>query len=279
MVTGRTWRFGGSYSYVWLIKTDANGSVIWEQTYGEKGDFVGHDVIKCSSEGYIVVGTCWNKSGGSYDVYLMKTDDNGNLLWEKTYGGSKTENGFAINDVDTSGFMVVGQTVSFGSGQGDFYLLRTDVNGDTLWTRAYGSMGDDIGYSVTQCTSGGFAITGYTSLGTGSINTWLLRIDDIVHGIKKHLYNQVPRDYSLEQNYPNPFNPSTKIKFSIPRSGIVQIEIFNSLGKKVKILVNEYRSIGTYEVEFKADNLPSGVYLYRMISGKYRVTKKMILLK
>jgi hypothetical protein len=92
-------------------------------------------------------------------------------------------------------------------------------------------------------------------------------------------------NFYLFQNYPNPFNPITKIKFSVPNSEIVQIKVFDILGKEIKTLLNEYKQAGTYEVEFStgsfgdATSLPSGVYFYRIISGNYSETKKMILLR
>ncbi|MBA4250663.1 MAG: hypothetical protein C0425_10325 [Chlorobiaceae bacterium] len=91
--------------------------------------------------------------------------------------------------------------------------------------------------------------------------------------------NEVPNRYFLYQNYPNPFNPITKVKFTIPNSGIVQIKIYDILGKEIITLLNEYKTTGSYDVEFNASSLPSGVYFYRMISGNYSETKKMILLR
>uniref|UniRef100_A0A832LJ42 T9SS type A sorting domain-containing protein n=1 Tax=Ignavibacterium album TaxID=591197 RepID=A0A832LJ42_9BACT len=91
--------------------------------------------------------------------------------------------------------------------------------------------------------------------------------------------NNLIKSYHLLQNYPNPFNPLTKIQFTIPKSEIVQIKVYDILGSEIKTLLNEYKQLGTYEVEFDAINLPSGVYFYRMISGSYTETKKMILLR
>lgn len=88
-----------------------------------------------------------------------------------------------------------------------------------------------------------------------------------------------PAAYSLEQNYPNPFNPTTKISYQIPVQSAVQIDVFNSIGEKVAALVNEVKEPGYYEVEFNAENLSSGIYMYKIQSGKYTATKKMILLK
>ncbi len=88
-----------------------------------------------------------------------------------------------------------------------------------------------------------------------------------------------PTIYALRQNYPNPFNPSTTIKYQIPKSGLVQLKIFNLLGSEVALLVNEVKAEGEYSVNFDASNLPSGVYLYKLQSGKFVETKKLMLLK
>lgn len=88
-----------------------------------------------------------------------------------------------------------------------------------------------------------------------------------------------PIEFALEQNYPNPFNPSTKISYALPNSGIVQIKVFDLLGQEVITLVNEEVTAGYFEVNFNANSLPSGVYLYRLQSGSFVETKKMILLK
>jgi hypothetical protein len=86
-------------------------------------------------------------------------------------------------------------------------------------------------------------------------------------------------NYRLSQNYPNPFNPTTKISYSLPKSSLVQLKIFNLLGQEIATLVNEEKPAGNYEVNFNASNLPSGVYLYKIQAGDYIETKKMILLK
>ncbi len=89
----------------------------------------------------------------------------------------------------------------------------------------------------------------------------------------------IPSDYSLCQNYPNPFNPATKIKYSIPAGQKVELKIFDLLGREINTLVNEYKPAGHYEAEFDAGSLSSGVYLYRLTTGKYSETKKMLLIK
>lgn len=85
----------------------------------------------------------------------------------------------------------------------------------------------------------------------------------------------IPTEYKLSQNYPNPFNPSTTIKYSVPEPAKVRIEIFNTLGQSIAVLVNEEQPAGFYSFEFNASKLASGVYIYRMISSNYVETKKV----
>ncbi|MEO8399230.1 MAG: T9SS type A sorting domain-containing protein [Ignavibacteriaceae bacterium] len=103
-------------------------------------------------------------------------------------------------------------------------------------------------------------------------------VDVVLTGIRD-LPNLKPSTYSLSQNYPNPFNPSTKIQFGIPESGLVTLKVYDLLGQEVATLVNEQKNAGSYEVDFDATNLNTGVYFYKITSGNYSVSKKMILLK
>jgi len=86
-------------------------------------------------------------------------------------------------------------------------------------------------------------------------------------------------DYSLSNNFPNPFNPATKIRFRIADFGFVSLKVYDVLGNEIATLVNEEKPVGSYEVEFDASNLPSGVYFYTLISNKFMETKKLVLLK
>jgi hypothetical protein len=95
----------------------------------------------------------------------------------------------------------------------------------------------------------------------------------------KQANNQAPDKFSLSQNYPNPFNPVTEIEYSIPQSGYVILKVYNLLGQEVATLVNREQKTGNYIVNFNASNLASGIYMYRIESGNFSLTKKMIVLK
>ena len=91
--------------------------------------------------------------------------------------------------------------------------------------------------------------------------------------------NPAPVDYTLQQNYPNPFNPATIISYSLPLKSQVELVVYNTLGESVMQLVNEEKEAGTYNVEYNAAGLPSGVYFYKLEAGNYQQVKKMILMK
>jgi len=118
---------------------------------------------------------------------------------------------------------------------------------------------------------------GYTGAAVASNNLVVTGCNGIFTGIEN--ISSVPRNYSLSQNYPNPFNPKTMIEFSIPKSGNIQIKVFDILGREVAVLVNEFLKAGSYTVDFNASNLSSGVYLYRLTADGFTATKKMMVIK
>ena len=121
------------------------------------------------------------------------------------------------------------------------------------------------------------AISGGITTGPALTNqTWVFT--ETIQGINIE-EGEIPEEYSLMQNYPNPFNPSTTIRFSIPAASYVTLEVFNALGEKVDVLVSEELSAGTYKYEWKAKDLTSGIYFYKLQTGSFVETKKMILLK
>ena len=117
-------------------------------------------------------------------------------------------------------------------------------------------------------------------------NYTLLKIHISNEVLNKSGFNEIFLDgqplvieYSLEQNYPNPFNPSTTINYQIPKDGFVTLKIYDVLGKEIKTLVNEEKTIGRYQVSFNATDLATGVYIYKIQVNDFVSTKKMILLK
>jgi hypothetical protein len=170
--------------------------------------------------------------------------------------------------------------------------------GDTIYTLTY-MMSPDSGHTVGQECK--FGINGGDNEGGegGYGNNHIVNIDDsqaesylyIAFGsINPTFYSDwtytpgvgvadLPAEFTLAQNYPNPFNPTTTITFTMPASANVKLSVFDMAGRHVKTLVNGYVNAGSYDVNFNAANLASGVYFYKLTSDNVNIVKKMVLMK
>jgi hypothetical protein len=151
---------------------------LWARTYGGPYDDYGNSVAQTTDGGYIITGYTTFYAGGPNDVWLIKTDTSGDTLWTKTYGGADSDCGLSGVQTTDGGYVVTGGTVSYGAGNTDVWLIKTDASGDTIWTRTYGNSDYDYGYSVAQTTDGGYVVAGYTSsYGGATEDVWLIRTD------------------------------------------------------------------------------------------------------
>jgi hypothetical protein len=175
ILVGYSWGYLYGYDDVFLVKTDSLGNMLWQKAYGGSINDEGKSVQLTTDGGYVITGRAngpvWTEGG---DVYLIKTDSMGNALWTKTYGGDSTDEGNSVQQTADGGYIIAGYTKSYGAGSHDFYLLKTDSIGDTIWTKTYGGDTSDVAQSVKQTIDGGYIITGYTkSFGAGESNVYL----------------------------------------------------------------------------------------------------------
>jgi hypothetical protein len=178
IVAGVTWSFGVDSGDIFFIKTDANGNIIWAKTYGGTNYDLAYSVQQTSDGGYIVAGITASFGAGGYDIFLVKTDANGNLQWAKTYGGTSWDRAFSVQQTSDGGYIVAGWTDSFSAGLGDIFLIRTDASGNISWAKTYGGGSFDRAYSVQQTSDGGYIAAGFTrSFGAGDDNIFLIRTD------------------------------------------------------------------------------------------------------
>jgi len=169
--------FGAGLHDIYLIKTDDEGDTLWTRTYGGSNEDRLREVQQTTDGGYILVAETLTFGAGNADVYLVKTDSIGNVMWTKTYGGSSGDYGYSVRQTTDGGYIIAGHTQSFGAGGIDVYLIKTDSIGNMIWTKTYGGSSSDYGYSVRQTTDGGYIIVGYTeSFGTGG-DVYLISTD------------------------------------------------------------------------------------------------------
>jgi hypothetical protein len=150
--------FGAGTDDLWLVKTDANGAMIWYQTYGSTGDDQANAVIQTVDGGFAVAGETRSYGAGNFDMWLVRTDANGMLIWQQTYGGAGMDGANDLVQMADGGFVLLGTTDSFGEGESVMWLVRTDANGKMIWHQTYGIGGWDGAYSLIQTADGEFAM-------------------------------------------------------------------------------------------------------------------------
>lgn len=130
----------------------------------------------------------------------------------------------------------------------------------------------------TDAPVGAFSIKGVMSIANDNVVLLPFSVDEIGIATSTEPTN-IAETYSLKQNYPNPFNPTTQITFEIPKPGLVELNVFDLLGRKIDVLVSERKSAGSYSILFDAEKLSSGIYIYQLKVGEYIETRKMSLIK
>jgi hypothetical protein len=167
----------GDYD-VLLLKTDTSGNLMWAKTIGYGSAETGYSVEQTSDGGYIIAGNYDDVGVINKDIYLIKTDPNGNLSWSKTFDGGYIDEGRSVKQTADGGYIIAGSSFSQDSNSIYAALLKTDVNGNLLWTRSFGEFNLDEGYSVDLTADGGYILGGRTlNFGPGNVNCYLIKTD------------------------------------------------------------------------------------------------------
>jgi len=178
IITGYTMSFGAGVSDVYLVKTDTEGNEIWSSTFGGSDSEIGYSVQETSDEGYIITGYTYSFGLEQSDVYLVKTNSTGFMLWNRTFGGQAGDQGYSVRQTSDEGYILAGYTKSYGAGSSDIYLIRTDSVGNMLWNRTFGGEDQEECYSIQLTNDGGYILAGSTNTFTeGTRNFYPIKTD------------------------------------------------------------------------------------------------------
>ncbi|MDQ7817989.1 MAG: T9SS type A sorting domain-containing protein [Melioribacteraceae bacterium] len=163
LLAGTTRSFTTS-TQVYLIKVDQNGKKIWEKNFGGTGGDAGKKIIPTKDGNYMILGTTSSKGSGDFDVYLMKVNGNGDIIWDKTHGGSMWDEGTDIAELSDGSFIISGYSLSYSiAGGHDWLLLKVNESGDFVWRKVFGSQYQDYAARVAVANDG-FVIAGTKDL-------------------------------------------------------------------------------------------------------------------
>jgi uncharacterized delta-60 repeat protein len=178
IVAGWTESFGAGWDDFWVLRLDANGNVKWQKTYGGSNEDWATAVAIADNGDIIVAGYTKSFGAGGRDFWVLRLDSEGNVKWQKTYGGSDWDEANAVAIAENGDIIVAGYTGSFGAGNEDVWVLRLDGNGNVKWQKTYGGSDWDEANAVALAPNGDIIVAGYTeSFGAGGRDFWVLRLD------------------------------------------------------------------------------------------------------
>jgi hypothetical protein len=180
VAVGSIWTSGMYSAQLLMIKTNHFGNAVWTKTYGGYGGDLGLSIKQTLDGGYIVSGTT-TSFGSTFQIYLLRTNSQGDTIWTRTYGGSDHEGGPSVDLTSDGGFIIAGFTYSYGAGDADVYLIKTDSLGEVEWTKTYGGAQEDMAFYVEHTIDGGYIVAGETKSFSGMANSnmYLIKTDSL----------------------------------------------------------------------------------------------------
>jgi uncharacterized delta-60 repeat protein len=206
IVGGWTTSYGAGMDDAWVLKLNSTGGVTWQKTYGGIYDDRVYSVQQTSDGGYIVAGYTDSSGDGQNDhIWVLKLNSTGGVTWQKTYGGSSSDEAYSVKQTSDGGYIVAGWTYSFGPGSINIWVLKLDPTGNVTWQKAYGGKNSNLGYSLAETLDGGYIVAGMTtSFGAGNQVVWVLKLEaggkivwDAPTGASTQTTYAIPKSYNF----------------------------------------------------------------------------------
>jgi hypothetical protein len=180
IAAGTTTTGGGNstnYFDMYLLKIDAQGTLLWAKTFGGPMQDYANSVCQLTGGDFIVLGSTHSFGAGKTDMYLVRTDNNGNLLWSRTYGGTGFDEGRMVDLTSDGGFLLAGSTYDLANTLACISLIKTDGTGQIVWSKIYHASDKCEGYSVRQTSDGGIIIAGVELIDLYTSNIYMIKTD------------------------------------------------------------------------------------------------------
>jgi hypothetical protein len=270
----------GSIRNIFLIKYDRYGVQQWLSTYGATGRDNSR-LVAVDDEGNVYVGGL-DPNGNDFDIATFKFDSTGAFQWVRRFNGPANGWDSPVDMViDPKGGVIITGSVWKTASQTDMVILKYNSNGDLEWSDMYGNQygQEDYPVAILLDKKNNILLAGASEIGNGirAYTTIKYKRTSVVStGSPKP---PVIKKFSFAQNYPNPFNPNTTIEYYLPFPTKVTLTIYNVIGERVAILVNDEKQSGLNKIKWNAGNLTSGIYYYEIKSKNFRRAKRMVLLK
>jgi hypothetical protein len=282
IIAGNTESFGQGLD-VYLLKTNFDGDSVWAKVYGGGGSDRAHSVDVTYDGRFIATGYVGSFGVDATGIWLLKTYANGDTVWTQIFDGIDWDAGYTVRETSDRGYIIAGYTYSYGSGGADFYFVRTDSMGSSLWTKTVGGSVDDRGLDVDITTDGGYISTGFSnSYSSGGSDLYIVRLGVDPQG--KEEEQALDRDFSMSILGGNPFQGKIVINLELPYSRQVELSIYNILGQPIKTILDGQiiegcHSVGWGGLDESGREVKSGVYFLKLDAGEYKITRKLLLFR
>ncbi len=261
-----------NYDEILLTRINSQGDTLWTNRWGTPVFDQAKEILPCHDGGFIVAATKSYMS--DYKGILLKLDEQGNEIWMQTYHDYDGDEIHSAKPTLDGGYIIAGEHTPSTSTRSNFWVMKTDQQGNTIKSFELGDGSDFYGgRCILQCEDGSYIAVGYNTA-EGLIIKFSPSFG--VLGTEEPTNTSAS---SLNQNIPNPFQNNTSISWRTQRSGHVVVKLFDITGREIKVLTDEYQQPGDHKVTVDVSELPAGSYLYQLRAGNEIETKKMMIIK
>ncbi|HYV94245.1 MAG TPA: T9SS type A sorting domain-containing protein [Chitinophagales bacterium] len=272
----------------WIVKLDSLGNMQWQKSLGGSDNEAAYSIQQTTEGGFIVAGSSASNDGdvsfnhGSSDCWIVKLDSSGSIEWQKSLGGSYTDEAYSIQQTSDSGFVVAGWSgssdgdASLNHGLGDFWVVKLDTSGSIQWEKSMGGTDYEWAYSIDQTADAGYIVAGFSGSNNGDVSSnhgnydyWVVKLSpEIPLGLPAVSNEKI---FSV---YPNPNNGNVTITATFTSPQSLVIKLTDIVGREV-LSFDEGLVSGNFTAQYDLSTLSSGTYFLKMIHDETSEVKKI----